>query len=337
MAEPLVLGAQGSFFFGGQVLDKGQGDTFNGDAGYVKFQAPVNPKALPLILWHGGGQFGKTWETTPDGREGYQQIFVRRGYAVYVLDQARRGGASRSVNPDRDPYAGSDNSFYYNIFRLGVWAPPAAPRPFAGLSFPTDPASIDQFWFQITDNMGGGSGTDEVRALHANNLSDLLDRTGPSILITHSQSGQYGWASAIRRPDAIKAVVSYEPNIYAFPSDDPPPEISTAGMPVADFTPPQLVDPAAFEALAAIPIQVVFGDYVRDQPRDQYGAELWRRVAQRAEQFADAVNRRGGKVEILHLPDAGLTGNTHFPFADLNNLAVADQLSAFLARHGLDA
>lgn len=337
MAEPLVLGAQGSFFFGGQVVAKGQGDTFHGDAGYVKFQAPPNPKALPIILWHGGGQFGKTWETTPDGRDGYQQILVRRGWAAYVLDQARRGGASRSLNPDRDPYAGSDDAFYYNIFRLGTWSPPGPPQPYPGLAFPTDQAALDQFWFQITDNMGGGSGTEEVRALHAANLSALLDRIGPSVLVTHSQSGQYGWASAMLRPDAVRAVIAYEPNIYAFPDDDPPPPVSTAGMPVPDFTPAQLAPPARFEALTAIPIQVVFGDYVRNRPETEYGAELWRRVAQRAEQFAEALTRRGGKVEILHLPDAGLTGNTHFPFADLNNLAVCDLLEDFLRRHGLDA
>ena len=39
---------------------------------------------------------------------------------------------------------------------------------------------------------------------------------------------------------------------------------------------------------------------------------------------------------MLHLPDAGLTGNTHFPFSDLNNDAVADLLLKYLAEHGLD-
>jgi hypothetical protein len=36
------------------------------------------------------------------------------------------------------------------------------------------------------------------------------------------------------------------------------------------------------------------------------------------------------------LRDAGLTGNTHIPFADMNNVAVADLLSAFLSEHRLD-
>jgi hypothetical protein len=53
--------------------------------------------------------------------------------------------------------------------------------------------------------------------------------------------------------------------------------------------------------------------------------------------FAEKINKYGGKAEVLLLPDAGLTGNTHIPFADMNNVAVADLLSTFLAQHGLGA
>ena len=49
------------------------------------------------------------------------------------------------------------------------------------------------------------------------------------------------------------------------------------------------------------------------------------------------VNRHGGNAEILMLRDAGLAGNTHIPFADLNNVAVADLLSDFLETRGLSA
>ena len=53
--------------------------------------------------------------------------------------------------------------------------------------------------------------------------------------------------------------------------------------------------------------------------------------------FAEKVNKYGGKAEVHMLTDVGLKGNTHIPFADMNNVAVADQLSKFLAEHGLDA
>jgi len=55
-------------------------------------------------------------------------------------------------------------------------------------------------------------------------------------------------------------------------------------------------------------------------------AMLWR----------DAVNRRGGDVTVVHLPQVGIRGNTHFPFSDLNSREIADLLSAFLKTKHLD-
>jgi hypothetical protein len=48
------------------------------------------------------------------------------------------------------------------------------------------------------------------------------------------------------------------------------------------------------------------------------------------------VNSRGGNVEILFLPDAGLSGNMHFPSSDLNNIKVADLLQEYLRKNGLE-
>jgi hypothetical protein len=95
--EPLVIQEQGSFAVGGTVTNNpgtfdpykptAAGQTFHGDHAYVFYQIPVNARKLPLVLWHGAAQFSKTWETTPDGREGYQNIFLRHGFGVYVIDQ----------------------------------------------------------------------------------------------------------------------------------------------------------------------------------------------------------------------------------------------------------
>ena len=95
--KPIELAREGSFFVGGTIVTSSQGDTFHGDSTYVKFQIPPLARSLPMVMWHGGGQFSKTWESTPDGRDGYQQIFTRRGFSVYLIDQVRRagGGAGR--------------------------------------------------------------------------------------------------------------------------------------------------------------------------------------------------------------------------------------------------
>ena len=47
-------------------------------------------------------------------------------------------------------------------------------------------------------------------------------------------------------------------------------------------------------------------------------------------------NARGGDARLLILPEAGIRGNTHAPFADLNNLEIAKILEGFLHEKGLD-
>jgi hypothetical protein len=108
-APPLMqIAQQGSFMVGGRVVTNPgtfdprdpnptpAGQTVHGDHAYVRYQIPVNPRRLPLVMWHGGAQFSKSWETTPDGREGFQNIFLRRNFATYIIDQPRSGGASRT-------------------------------------------------------------------------------------------------------------------------------------------------------------------------------------------------------------------------------------------------
>ena len=55
-----------------------------------------------------------------------------------------------------------------------------------------------------------------------------------------------------------------------------------------------------------------------------------------AKKWRDAVNAAGGDVTLIHLPDNGIKGNTHFPFSDLNNIEIADLMSNWLKSKGLD-
>ncbi len=155
---PLIIQEQGSFAVGGTVVTNPgtfdpvkmspEGQTFHGDHAYVFYQIPVNARKLPLVLWHGFGQFSKTWETTPDGREGYQNIFLRRGFGVYVIDQPRRGNAGRSTQPGTlTPVA--DEQKWFNIFRVGIW-----PNFFPGVQFSRDPEALNQYFRQMTPDTG---------------------------------------------------------------------------------------------------------------------------------------------------------------------------------------
>jgi hypothetical protein len=104
---PLTIEEQGGFALGGNVITNPgtfdprnpsdpAGQTLHADHARVFYQVPVNKRQLPLFFWHGYGVAGSTWESTPDGRESYSTIFLRRRFSVYVLDQPRRGHAAKT-------------------------------------------------------------------------------------------------------------------------------------------------------------------------------------------------------------------------------------------------
>lgn len=328
---PLTLQEQGSFAVGGTVLKNPgtfdplkptpAGQTFHGDHAYVSYQIPVKPRPLPLVFLHGAGQFSKTWETTPDGREGFQNIFLRRRFPVYLLDQPRRGRAGRSTQPTTTTPA-ADEQAVYDIIRIGVW-----PDYYPGVQFSRDPEALNQFFRQFTPNTGPFD-----QEVISGAVAALFAKIGSGVLITHSQGGGPGWLTAIKSRQ-VRAVVAFEPGSgFIFPEGEvPPPMPSTAGTLEAVST--SLTD---FMQLTRIPIVIYYGDNIPEQPTDNPGQDNWRVRLAMARLWRDAVNRHGGDVTLVHLPDIGIRGNTHFLFSDLNNLEIADQMSAFLHKKGLD-
>lgn len=330
-SAPLVIQEQGSFAVGGTVITNPgtfdsnkptpDGQTFRGDHAYAFFQIPVNARKLPLVLWHGAGQFSKTWETTPDGREGYQNIFLRRGFGVYAIDQPRRGNAGRSTVPATIAPT-PDEQGWFNIFRIGVW-----PNFFPGVQFSRDPEALNQYFRSMTPNTGPFD-TEVI----SDAVAALFNKIGPGILVTHSQSGGPGWRTAIKSQN-VRAIVAYEPGSnFMFPEGEvPPPMPSSAGalegvaVPLSEFM-----------QLTKIPIVIYYGDNIPEQPTSSPGQDNWRIRLAMAKLWRDALNRRGGDVTVVHLPEIGIRGNTHFPFSDLNNLEIADLMSKFLKEKGLD-
>jgi len=328
---PLALQEQGSFVIGGTVLKipgtfdplkpTPAGQTFHGDHAYVSFQVPVNPRPLPLVFLHGAGQFSRTWSTTPDGREGFQNLFLRRRFAVYLLDQPRRGGAGRSTLPATVTPA-PDEQFWFDIFRLGVW-----PDFFPGVQFSRDSETLNQYFRQMAPNTGPFDPEVVSGAVAA-----LFAKVGPGILVTHSQGGGPGWLTAIRSRQ-VRAVVAYEPGSgFIFPIGEVPSPMPSAagtlegaGVPLADFM-----------QLTRIPIVIYYGDNIPEQPTANPGQDNWRVRLAMARLWRDAVNRHGGDATLVHLPDLGIRGNTHFPFSDLNNGEIADLMAGFLKKKGLD-
>jgi hypothetical protein len=329
--QPIQIIEQGSFAVGGTVVtnhgtfdpynQSPSGQTYHGDHAYVFYQIPVKARKYPLVMWHGIGQFSKTWETTPDGREGYQTIFLRRGFGVYLIDQPRRGNAGRSTAPASiEPTP--DEQGWFGTFRIGIW-----PDYFEGVQFARDPETLNQYFRQMVPNMGPIDYDVNVIAISA-----LFDKTGPAILVTHSHSGGMGWLTAIKNQN-IKAIVSYEPGSgFVFPEGEVPAPIPMAGGTLTAFGVP-LSD---FMKLTKIPIIIYYGDFIPEIPIDNPGQDGWRARLEMARLWRDAVNRHGGDVTVVHLPEVGIKGNTHFPFSDLNNIEIADLMMEWLMGKGLD-
>lgn len=329
--NPIVIQDQGSFTVGGSVVTNPgtfdpikrtpEGQTLHGDHAYVFYQIPVRAKKLPIVFWHGIGQFSKTWETTPDGREGFQNIFLRRGFGVYLIDQPRRGDAGRStVEATIAPTP--DEQTWFGTFRIGVW-----PNYFPGVQFSKDPEALNQYFRSMVPNIGAIDININVEAVSA-----LATKLGPTILVTHSHSGGQGWLTAMKNQN-IRAIISYEPGSgFVFPDGEVPPQIESAAGPLQAVGVPK----EDFLKLTKIPIIIYYGDNIPSKPDVNPGIDGWRVRLEMARKWRDAVNAAGGDVKVVHLPEIGIKGNTHFPFSDLNNIEIADLMSAWLKEKKLD-
>ncbi len=328
---PLMIQQQGSFAVGGTIITNPgvfdpykptpAGQTYRGDHAYVFYQIPVKARKYPLVMWHGVGQFSKTWETTPDGREGFQNIFLRQQYPVYLLDQPRRGNAARgtaegTITPTPDEQG------WFGTFRVGIW-----PNYFDGVQFARDSATLNQYFRQMVPNVGSID-----IAVNAAAVSALFDQIGDGILVTHSHSGGMGWRTAVNNP-RVKAIVSYEPGSgFLFPEGEVPAPMPSAGGTLEAVGIPM----AEFQRLTKIPIIIYYGDFIASEPTNAPGPDGWRVRLAMAKRWRDCVNRHGGDVRVVHLPEIGVKGNTHFPFSDLNNVEIAKLMSTWLSEKKLD-
>ena len=330
----LAIREQGSFMVGGSVKTepgtynthqplKADGQTLHGDHAYVSYQIPVGARKNPLVFLHGAGQSAKTWESTPDGREGFSTLFLRRDFGVYLIDQPRRGRAGRST-VDETIKATADDQFWFENFRMGIW-----PKLYDGSQFPQSAEALDQFFRQITPNTGA---YDEE--LIAADVAALMEKIGGGILVTHSQGGGPGWHAAIKS-NKVRAIVAYEPGSgFVFPEGETPeplPTISPFGALGATS-----IAPADFAKLTRIPIVIYYGDYIPDRPSNNWAMDSWRVRLRMARLFAACINRHGGDATVVHLPEQGIRGNSHFLFTEKNNVQLADLFSAWLKEKKLD-
>ena len=100
-AGGITVTSDGTFDPENQWEETGAGQTAHVDHANVLYQIPAEETGLPMVFLHGYGQSRMGWMTTPDGREGWSNLFLRKGHGVFLIDEPRRGGAGarRAIPP----------------------------------------------------------------------------------------------------------------------------------------------------------------------------------------------------------------------------------------------
>jgi hypothetical protein len=268
---------------------------------YVQYFIPQNRRgAVPLLMWHGGGLTGVTYETTPDGREGWLNYSLKKGWSVYNSDAVERGRAGWAMYPDvlkGDPvFLTKENP--WERFRIGAPGSYSEDRSkrkaYPGAQFPTE--AYDQFVKQAVPRW---TTTDEATIAA---YTALVDKICPCVVLVHSQAGLFGFRVAQARPDKVKALIAVEP--------------ANAG------------DPKRVAVLKNTPILAVYGDYIEQDAR-------WPKIRAIGVNFLQAVNAAGGRAEVVDLPKVGIHGNSHMIMMDRNSDEVAGIIQRWLERQGL--
>ena len=134
-AKPLVIARSGYLYAGGKIDRSIEGSPMIGQM-YAEFWIPRTLRCpYPVVMIHGNWQTGTNFTGTPDGREGWAQYFLRRGYAVYVVDQVARGRSphfSMSQGRGRRRRPRPHRAALHRAQELRTVAAGEAPHPVAG-------------------------------------------------------------------------------------------------------------------------------------------------------------------------------------------------------------
>ena len=351
-AKSLQIKEQGIFSAGGTVLHSPgtfdishyytsrEGSTAHVDHANVLYEVPQKETGLPMVFLHGYGQSRTGWMATPDGKPGWADFFLRHGHSVYLIDEPRRGEAGATGKAGTMTTTPSDQT-WYTQFRIGTYKNGAFTYN-KDSKFPKGEAALNQFFRQMTpdtgmDNAAGEQAidTDVVAKAVAAAIDEIYDRTGKkSILVTHSMGGTIGWRTPFRT-DKVKAIIAFEPggSPFIFPEGEVPEPVPTLYDPVKAQA--MGVPLESFLALTKLPMVLFYGDHISDGTTDEIGPDKWRSEFMMAKEFVSCVNRHGGMAEIVHLPDLGIKGNTHFLMADKNNEVIAGLMADWLSAKGL--
>lgn len=356
--DPITLADHGYFFVGGKYVDRDGGSVMT-DGMYVeKFVPAEQRQPYPVVMIHGGGQTGTNFTGTPDGRRGWAHDFLRAGHTVYVVDQPERGrsGHSWRVITQDGALLQYDTTRTEQRFtapaKHRLWPQARHHTQWPGSGEKGDPV-FDQFYASqiqaITDRT-------EIERLNRDAGAALLDRIGPVILLTHSQSGPFGWLIADARPDLVKAILALEPNGPPFREvqfrggDDWYEYEDVEDRPFGPTRAPLTFDPPLEDGETLVAeLQPLSDDpelaagYLQAEPARRLpnlkGIPILIMVAEASyhatyDHVTSAFFRQAGvDHDFVRLVDKGFNGNGHMVMLEKNNHAVADMMLGWLAEN----
>ena len=352
--EPLSIARQGYLFAGGKYSVVNERRVMTGQL-YAEFQIPARQThPWPIVMVHGGSQSGTNFTGTPDGREGWAQFFLREGYAVYVVDQPGRGRAA--YEPDvygraTQPNLEQTERRFVAPERYNLWPQAHLHTQWQGQGALGDPG-FDQFF---ASQMPSIQDYALQQVLNRDAILALLDKIGPAILLTHSQSGAFGWPVADAKPDLVKAIVAVEPNgppffaidnipapdwfrdaatstnvwgITAVPLAYSPPASKASDLAIMRQDKPDAPDlvkcwmqkpPArSLPNLTKMPTLVVTGEASYHAPYDHCTVKY--------------LQQAGVRPTWIKLADVGIRGNGHMMMLEKNNMQIAAAISGWLTK-----
>jgi pimeloyl-ACP methyl ester carboxylesterase len=351
--EPLAIASEGYFFVGGKYSTVGDRQVMSGQI-EVEFQIPrKKTQRYPLVIIPGAAQTATNFNGTPDGREGWTQFFLRKGYAVYIVEQPGRGrsGYQADVNgPQAFPNVKNVEDRFTAPERAMLWPQAKLHTQWPGSGKAGDPI-FDQFFASQVPFVQKAEVT---QTLNRDAAIALLDKIGPAIVMTHSQSGSYGWNILDARPNLVKALVQVEPTFA------PVHDIEFIGAP--DYFRDGPVSrpwgltaiPLTYEPAASDPSQLTF--VRQDKPDGPDLARCWlqKDPARQLPGLQKApvlvvhgeasfhapyehctikyLEQAGVHPTWLDLGKAGIHGNGHMMMLEKNNLQVADAIAKWMAK-----
>lgn len=268
---------------------------------YVQFVKLANPYRLPLLLLPGGSVTGVTYETTPDGRAGWQLLFLRQGYSTYIADTAQAGRAPWArfpeINADEPVFRTA--RFLWEVFRIGPegsFAEGSGPKSYSDSRFPV--GAFSELVKQAAPRFR--ISPEEERK----GYEQLLARVCPCIVLAHSAAGPRVLEAMLARPNLVAGVVLLEPS----------------GVP----------EPSEAARARAVPHLFIWGDHL-DLNHSQ---SSWATQYFGAQRYHDAVRTAGGQSTWIYLPDRGVRGNSHMLMMDDNSAEIAGLIHDWI-RHTL--